>query len=1277
MTAPIGVLLPVRLETLMEPRDDGGRTLLLRVIPDDAHLDRHDRRCSDAELDQLDTVWAAGAAGFDAAYATLVERVGGPRALWLTRTFPVGYDRGAVPLRVPGVDAPGYAKVTAFPSRYQVWAVVGGMASLLADQVVATEQLLLDPLAPVRNRWWSDWDKALAVGLGVEIDVGAIDPTAASFEALFVIGVDEAVDTSNLFIDHANAGRLALVEHGTPTNTVAGVPAVDMKGSAAEWRRLYDAPQPWLVERLGIALGVPGPGLPPIRVGPHQTHSDPYLHRGPWDGELVSALWSALWGFTGHELFGWGDAVHEAAEWAALWLRPLGPLAPLRIGDEPYGVLPATSLSRWKAEAADPALEAALLPNLVSLRAAAATGALARGTTFNADATRWLELMADTPTTPTFGARWMLPLALGQFLSPNPDELQKWWDQLADAVLRIAGRPKRPYVAISETLPIAIPFVHPVVWDPDRDRPTLVQKILDNLAQFAERQEWFFLTKPQYLFVTFRPPRWNERAAVPDSLLVRLAWRSLLVAVGHAVVERTGATILDPVLARDVGGILPSPVLDGIVNGAGVLLGGAEAATRVLTRTISALHALAGSMDEELEIAFRGVLDTASHRIDPWITGLATRRLFALRAAGAATAAGIYGWVDGPLAGTPGPTAGGVLLATSDSQARTAAVLRDKAISDPEARWAMNLESLQVATAVRLAEDIAAGAHPGEAVGRRVEHELAMRDRIDEARRRFPLRTGDQGRRVCDGLALLAPGADLSWLTASEHEAIDALRPMLDTYADLLIADGVHQIVEGRPERAQRAMQAAAGLGVPPDLDVVRSPRPARTAATTVLLVLPGDAEADATRPVTLVDAAVAAYLDATLPAPGDADWTWTLTQADGTSAMLRLDALSLAPTDAALRASDALALGRIVLDQMVKQQTGAVAIANEPAALAQGERLLALLRATPYVDAEPPQPKDDTARQELVTRYQIARESAKTLRLQAQQVGLPPADQGKLLSALRRWGVLPSFDPASPPSADDLLLAAANSLAARLSATPPQPSASDPAGKAEPATAAGLDAAALASVLVRLVCPASAFVVLARRPASTLAALADPVGSELDDWLGIVATVRTRLAVHDADQLDVPTLSMRLDRPGDVWQRAGVPADGGTRLVVAFGTDDAFAEDDATVALGEIDRFSEAIPAVRAATAMQAEERVLTAAVGFNAPSARAPQAILLAVPPDPAGTLDSETLLDIVRETRQLAHARMARLTDLGPFAAGLPATVQPKAWVSGVELTPDREV
>ena len=48
---------------------------------------------------------------------------------------------------------------------------------------------------------------------------------------------------------------------------------------------------------------------------------------------------------------------------------------------------------------------------------------------------------------------------------------------------------------------------------------------------------------------------------------------------------------------------------------------------------------------------------------------------------------------------------------------------------------------------------------------------------------------------------------------------------MLDTYADLLVADGVHALVTGRADLANAAMEAAAGLGAPPDLRAIRTPR--------------------------------------------------------------------------------------------------------------------------------------------------------------------------------------------------------------------------------------------------------------------------------------------------------------------------------------------------------------------------------------------------------------------------------------------------------------------
>lgn len=65
------------------------------------------------------------------------------------------------------------------------------------------------------------------------------------------------------------------------------------------------------------------------------------------------------------------------------------------------------------------------------------------------------------------------------------------------------------------------------------------------------------------------------------------------------------------------------------------------------------------------------------------------------------------------------------------------------------------------------------------------------------------------------------------------------------------------------------------------------------------------------------------------------------------------------------------------------------------------------------------------------------------------------------------------------------------------------------------------------------------------------------------------------------------------------------------------------------------------------------------TAAFGFNSPKSRAPQAILLAVPPDPSRPLDTAGLLNVVLETRELVHARAAQPGDAGglPYATPTP--------------------
>ena len=75
-----------------------------------------------------------------------------------------------------------------------------------------------------------------------------------------------------------------------------------------------------------------------------------------------------------------------------------------------------------------------------------------------------------------------------------------------------------------------------------------------------------------------------------------------------------------------------------------------------------------------------------------------------------------------------------------------------------------------------------------------------------------------------------------------------------------------------------------------------------------------------------------------------------------------------------------------------------------------------------------------------------------------------------------------------------------------------------------------------------------------------------------------------------------------------------------------------------ATVAIAAVDGWTDSVPSRRHAT---------FAAFGFNAPKSRAPQAVLIAVPPNVSQRLDNVGLLDVVLETRELAHARAPRQT------------------------------
>lgn len=75
---------------------------------------------------------------------------------------------------------------------------------------------------------------------------------------------------------------------------------------------------------------------------------------------------------------------------------------------------------------------------------------------------------------------------------------------------------------------------------------------------------------------------------------------------------------------------------------------------------------------------------------------------------------GAYGWVDAPRPRTGSPS-GDYILAPSGDQATVAALLRDRALRDPDAdRWQLDLTSDRIRGALRLATEVREGSHPAE-----------------------------------------------------------------------------------------------------------------------------------------------------------------------------------------------------------------------------------------------------------------------------------------------------------------------------------------------------------------------------------------------------------------------------------------------------------------------------------------------------------------------------------------------------------------------------------
>lgn len=1227
--AAVEILAPLRIETRFyapgEPLPEGRLSnwlLRLRVYPDEFSMSRPSPDPTSDELDLFDIAKAAAQADPNAdphaAFLLLAADLGPQRALWLLRQVAVTEvdgvpraDRAGTLQRDPEAY-PDTTRPMGLPPALTVWLLApngartwGGEMQLKREDIAADlnlsrfddEELLRG--GNLATTWWTSYERARDLGLALDIELGPDEP---EFEAIIVCGMGDK-GPEELIAAQAESGRLALLSTGKPTNTVAGEPTTELGRDPRAWLDLLDKAAPDASAAIiDLLSGGKAPSVPLLG-------GDGDLPR--FDLEVVRGLWPLLWGQAIRDMAGAGGNENAALEWARDYLRPQGPYPAIRIGEQPYGLLPIVPLADYTSPLE---IEQRLAHWAGEWRNEAARAASSAGNVVGADTPRLVELLGEDAPNRRWGIRPVLPRVvvnlLRQSAGEEPLKPNEWETDTAKS-LADDGQFIRPLAPFAPLWP-------------------LPQQFDDNADELRALFDW----EKSYF-----PKAWRIRlglfghlvAATLILLRARLRMASDTLDAGFQVDPDAPLPIYgDQGRLRDMASIgdelqrLEKLYLSGPYNP------GAYEAAKRYEKGREGLLDLIGSWEaapaEVLDALF-ATLDTASHRVDPWATGLADARLRRLRGDYAPFYLGAYGWVDRPRPATgqpgsppqPGPTEAGLLHAPSYGQALTAALLRDRAVRYPgEANWQMNIDSAKVRDAMRLAERVRLGVHPYEALGLEVERLVGDWDAVRLLRKHFALRTTHQGQRCCDGARVLRAVFDgAEALPAGLPPGLDSmlapLREVMDTYADLLLADGIHALVSGEGETAFAAMEAAAGLGAPPELRAMRTPRQAQAVRVQAWAILP---VAGGNSPATIADPAFAALLARELGPPSA--FTWSL---DGMP--VSLDSYGLNP-------ADVFDLDATALATLLRGATPEAPLVSTGGAerLAEAARLATLLGGG---EADPPVPSrmkggvsDELGAAlnvSLAARLQQVRQHAQTL--SDLLVAHDPADAAEamlLATQLVAWR-LPPPDSDATDSLADSFAAARLALAGRLAAL------------------AGIDdeANALRAAIRALVGRPSLPVVPIVNGAKLGPLLPSPRDGDghpaLDqDWLELVAAVRPRLAPLEVRQLDPnrapwPAAIATGAADTDPWSAKGP-------VIVAYGP--GLGGLAGSVGVVALDAWVDSIPNADHAT---------SAAFGFNGPKSRPPQAILLAVPPDIDYRMDNDQLLQTIVEARLSTRARAIR--------------------------------
>ncbi|MEZ4700999.1 MAG: hypothetical protein R2834_11755 [Rhodothermales bacterium] len=231
-----------------------------------------------------------------------------------------------------------------------------------------------DPLAPPEDqlrledgdivvgepmKWMVDFDEAVRVGMAFRIPLSSLD-AQAGFDQLLVLGVRLSADEGdgqrliqNLLLHHQQGTNgFSILPNGSPTNNTEGAGSAFSENEDADetfetvfagtplvhdadFRTRLDGQ--WLADTLGLDLAT-------FDRTPNSRGRDQCEARA-----MNTVLWPATLGYTMETMMKpvFGDETIAETRWFFTQFVTGRGLAPaIRIGDQPYGILPTTAFSR-------------------------------------------------------------------------------------------------------------------------------------------------------------------------------------------------------------------------------------------------------------------------------------------------------------------------------------------------------------------------------------------------------------------------------------------------------------------------------------------------------------------------------------------------------------------------------------------------------------------------------------------------------------------------------------------------------------------------------------------------------------------------------------------------------------------------------------------------------------------------------------------------------------------------------------------------------------------